>query len=52
MALLPQLPVPIGLDMPIDVRVLAFAVVLSLGAAVISGLAPALQASQPDLAPH
>jgi predicted permease len=51
MALLPQLPVPLGIDMPIDVRVLAFAIVLSLGAAIVSGLAPALQASQPDLVP-
>jgi predicted permease len=51
MALLPQLPVPLGLDMPIDVRVLAFAIALSLAAAVVSGLAPALQASRPDLVP-
>jgi len=30
MSLLPQLPVPLWLDMPIDTRVLAFAIVLSL----------------------
>ena len=51
LSLLPQLPVPLGIDMPIDVRVLAFAIVVSLGAAVVSGLAPALQASRPDLVP-
>jgi predicted permease len=51
MSLLPQLPVPLGIDMALDGRVLAFAIVMSLGAAVLSGLAPALQASSPDLVP-
>jgi predicted permease len=51
MSLIPTLPVPVGIDMPIDARVLAFAIVLSLAAAVLSGLAPALQASRPDLVP-
>ena len=51
MAVLPQLPVPVGIEMPTDLRVLAFAIGLSLAAAVISGLAPALQASRPDLVP-
>jgi predicted permease len=51
MSIVPTLPVPIGIDMPIDVRVLAFAMLLSLAAAVLSGLAPALQASRPDLVP-
>ena len=50
-ALLPSLPVPIGIDMPMDARVLAFAIVLSLVAAVLCGLAPALQASRTDLVP-
>ena len=51
MALLPQLPVPLGLDMTTDFRVLGFAILLSLAAAIVSGLAPALQASRPDLVP-
>ena len=51
MSLLPTLPVPLGVDMPTDYRVLAFAIVISFGAAVVSGLAPALQASSPDLVP-
>jgi putative ABC transport system permease protein len=51
MALLPQLPVPVGLEMPVDGGVLAFAVALSLGASLVCGLAPALQASRPDLVP-
>ena len=37
--------------MPTDLRVLGFAIVVSLGAAVVSGLAPALQASRPNLVP-
>jgi putative ABC transport system permease protein len=49
LGVLPQLPVPLAIDMPMDLRVLAFALVLSLGAAVVSGLAPALQASRPDV---
>jgi len=49
LGVLPQLPVPLALDMPMDLRVLAFALLLSFGAAVVSGLAPALQASRPDV---
>jgi predicted permease len=51
MSLLPALPVPLGIDMPIDGRVAAFAIALSFAAAVFSGLVPALQASRPDLVP-
>jgi putative ABC transport system permease protein len=51
LALLPQLPVPLGIDMPTDGRVLGFAIALSLVAAVLCGLAPALQASGADLVP-
>ena len=51
MTALPQLPFPISLDITTDWRVLAFTVALSLVAAVASGLAPALQASHPDLVP-
>jgi predicted permease len=50
-ALLPQLPVPIALELPIDWRVVGFAAAVSLIASVLSGLAPALQASRTDLAP-
>jgi predicted permease len=49
LALLPTLPIPIGIDMPIDARVLAFATLISLLAAMISGLAPALHATRGDL---
>ena len=48
-ALLPALPVPIGIDLPIDGRVLAFATLMSLLAALVSGLAPALHATRGDL---
>ena len=51
LAVLPSLPVPIGVDFVIDWRVLVFAAVLSLTAAVLCGLAPALQASNADLVP-
>jgi len=51
LGVIPQLPVPLAIDMPIDVRVLAFAIGLSLVAAILCGLAPALQASRPDLVP-
>jgi len=49
LAVLPALPVPIGVDVPVDWRVAIFGVGLSLAAAILSGLAPALQASRPDL---
>lgn len=49
LSVMPELPVPLVIEMPMDVRVLAFALVLSLAAAVASGLVPALQASRPDV---
>ena len=51
LSLMPALPLPIGIDMPVDWRVQLFAAGVSLVAAVLSGLAPALQASGPDLVP-
>jgi predicted permease len=47
--LLPELPVPVTLDVTTDWRVVGFAVILCLAAALLSGLAPALQASRADL---
>ena len=42
-------PVPVALDLSIDVRVLAFTTLLAVGATLASGLAPALSASRVDL---
>jgi putative ABC transport system permease protein len=50
-AVLPQLPMPIAFDVPMDWRVLGFAVAVSLVASLLSGLAPALQATREDLVP-
>jgi predicted permease len=46
---LPAFPVPINLSVPLDARVAAFAAGVSLVAAVLSGLAPALHASRADV---
>ena len=51
LALLPQLPLPVGVDMHLDWRALTATIALTLVAAVLSGLAPALQASRPQLVP-
>ena len=51
LSVLPALPVPVGIDMPLDLRVLAFAIVASLAAAILSGLAPALHSTKADLVP-
>ncbi len=48
---IPQLPVPIALDITMDWRVVSFALAVSFVAALLSGLAPALQASGADLVP-
>ena len=44
LALLPQLPVPLSVEIRTDWRVVLFTVVMSIIAAVLCGLAPALQA--------
>jgi len=43
-------PIPIELDTSLDTRVLGFSLVVSLLAALLFGLAPALQATKPDVA--
>jgi predicted permease len=49
LSVLPELPLPVGVAITTDWRVLAFTIVLSLTAAILCGMAPALQASRPDL---
>jgi putative ABC transport system permease protein len=46
---LPTLPFPVALSLPLDGRVFAFTAGLSLIAALLSGLAPALDASKADV---
>jgi predicted permease len=48
-AVLPVLPFPVEISLSLDSRVLAFTTGLSLVAAILSGLAPALQASKADV---
>ena len=45
-SMLPTLPVPVDVSLPLDARAIAFTVGLSLVAAVLSGLAPALHGSK------
>jgi predicted permease len=49
LAALPAFPVPINVSLPLDWRVAGFAIALSLVAAVLSGIAPALHASRADI---
>jgi len=51
LALIPRLPVQIDFTVRTDWRVVLFTVVLSFVAAILSGLAPALQSSRADLVP-
>jgi putative ABC transport system permease protein len=43
------LPFPLALNLHIDARVLAFTVIATCAAALLAGLAPAVQASKPNL---
>ena len=49
LAWLPAFPFPIDLNLPIDGRVIAFTALITLAAALLAGLVPALQASKVDL---
>jgi predicted permease len=51
LALLPAVPYPVFLDFELNGWVLAFATLVTAGAAVAFGLVPALQASRPELVP-
>lgn len=45
------LPLPITLDLSLDQTVLGFSLLISIAAGVLFGLAPALQSTNPDVAP-
>jgi predicted permease len=47
----PPLPIPLSLDFGLDARVLAFTALASVATGIIFGLAPAVQATRPDLVP-
>lgn len=48
-AFIPPMPIPIAIDAGLNLRVLAFATLVSLVAGVLVGLVPAVQASRADL---
>jgi predicted permease len=48
-SLLPEFPLPVNLAVPLDGRVVAFSLILSWVAALLSGLTPALHASKADV---
>ncbi len=50
-ALVPIAGFPLALDTPLDLRVLTFVAGVTIAAVLLCGLAPALRASRPDLAP-
>ena len=51
LAVIPKLPIPIDFTVRADWRVISFAIAISFVAAILSGLAPALQSSRADLVP-
>jgi predicted permease len=46
-----QLPIPVGAELSMDLRVLGFTAVLAVATGLLFGLAPAIQASKPDVVP-
>ncbi len=50
-AFVPAAPFPIALDYRVDGAVVAFALLVTVATALVFGLAPALQASRPELVP-
>jgi predicted permease len=48
-SLLPTLPVPVDVSLPLDARAIGFTISLSLIAALLSGLAPALHGSKSEV---
>jgi len=48
-AFIPPAPIPIGFEVPLDTRVLSFALVAALVTGILFGLIPALLASRADL---
>lgn len=51
MALQPPLPIPLDMEISVDRTVLAFTAIVSIAAGFLFGLLPALQATNPDVAP-
>jgi predicted permease len=51
MAFQPPIPIPVSVDVGLDRTVLVFTAVISLLAGLAFGLAPALRATNPDIAP-
>jgi predicted permease len=51
MSLVPRLPIPLVVHPTLDGRVLAFALGITIVTAIVTGLAPALQSTKPDLVP-
>ncbi|MHB1223390.1 MAG: ABC transporter permease [Gemmatimonadaceae bacterium] len=50
MSLVPRLPLPLAVHPTLDLKVLGFALVVSLVAGLLAGLTPALQSTRPALA--
>ncbi len=51
LAFIPPAPFPVGSDLVISLRVVAFTALVAVGTVLIFGLVPALRASRPDLVP-
>jgi predicted permease len=49
LSMLPSVPIPVDLTLALDGRAIAFTLALSLGAAILSGLAPAFHASRAEV---